>query len=53
MKIKQKIKTNTFPGHVKIQVSRTNLFDDSFNQVYFYLVFLILKKSYLVSFISR
>jgi hypothetical protein len=25
--------TNTFPGHVKIQVSRTNLFDDSYNQI--------------------
>ena len=25
--------TNTFPGNLKIQISRTNLFDDSFNQI--------------------
>lgn len=25
--------TNTFPGHVKVQVQRTNLFDDSYNQI--------------------
>lgn len=25
--------TNTFQGHVKVQVSRTNLFDDSYNQI--------------------
>lgn len=25
--------TNTFPGHVKVQVSRTNLFEDSYNQI--------------------
>ncbi len=26
-------KTNTFPGHVKVQVSRNNLFEDSYAQV--------------------
>ncbi|CAF0806628.1 unnamed protein product [Brachionus calyciflorus] len=25
--------TNTFPGHVKVQVSRTNLFEESYNQI--------------------
>ncbi len=33
MKFRYLCQTNTFQGHVKIQVSRTNLFDDSYNQI--------------------